>query len=355
MLLTLLGCVSHLLTPVLFAYNIAVHSNIPKVVAARTLWIETAMTTADHQWLATSLFPKTIVDEVMSKKVVQEDLISTPELLKPIASHTEIPTTLPFMADPEADKEPDIYDQEVDEHGNKIIVSDREQALRIVELKTPAYTGRLILVDDPSRVVIATTNTKNSRGQTLQALVEGADAIAGINANGFSDPEGRGHGGNIIGWTVSEGKSWGSGSKKHYISAGFDTSNRLIVGNIGDFGKYNIRDLSQWQPALIVDGVQKVTGSAGWGAQPRTAIAQTESGQVILAVIDGRQPGYSIGITVGELADILFAYGAYNAALCDGGSSSTMVYDGKLLGKVSTTRKDTGRYLPNAWVVKRIE
>lgn len=47
--------------------------------------------------------------------------------------------------------------------------------------------------------------------------------------------------------------------------------------------------------------------------QPRTAIGQTESGSILLLVVDGRAPGYSIGCTVGDCADILARYGAVQA------------------------------------------
>ena len=371
-LLALVGYLSLIVTPTVMAYNVAVHSEHPKIATLRSIWIETAMTTASHQWLATALFPQSRVDEVMSAKVVQTDIISTPELMNKTperlyasAEITSIPSLSEIleddvpMFDPVEEKEEEldyIIDKQgnkIDSHGNKIIVDDQEQDIRIVEFKTAGYTGRILMVDDPSRVVVTTTKSKGTRGQFLKEHVEKADGIAGINANGFSDAGGNGHGGEIIGWTVSEGKPWGAGSKSHYISAGFDTSDRFIVGNMSDFEKYNMRDLSQWMPALVVDGDQKVSGTAGWGVQPRTAIAQTKTGQVLFAVVDGRQPGHSLGITVGELADILVEYGAYNAALCDGGSSSTMIYDGEMVGKVSTFRKDTGRFLPNAWVVKR--
>ena len=49
---------------------------------------------------------------------------------------------------------------------------------------------------------------------------------------------------------------------------------------------------------------------------------------MLLAIVDGRQPGYSVGITLGDLADILYQYGAYQACNLDGGSSA----DGFVMG-----------------------
>lgn len=59
---------------------------------------------------------------------------------------------------------------------------------------------------------------------------------------------------------------------------------------------------------------------------PRTAIGHTQDGNtMILVVIDGRQPNYSMGATLPEVAQILLGAGAFNAINLDGGGSSTMV------------------------------
>ena len=68
---------------------------------------------------------------------------------------------------------------------------------------------------------------------------------------------------------------------------------------------------------------------------PRTAAGVTADGRtLILAVVDGRQPEHSIGVTLPELADILIGLGAVDAINLDGGGSSTFIYrrpDGTLL------------------------
>ena len=45
-------------------------------------------------------------------------------------------------------------------------------------------------------------------------------------------------------------------------------------------------------------------------------------------MIDGRQPGYSEGVSLGELADLMIEYGADHAINLDGGGSSTLVVEG---------------------------
>ncbi|MEZ4297197.1 MAG: phosphodiester glycosidase family protein [Polyangiaceae bacterium] len=59
---------------------------------------------------------------------------------------------------------------------------------------------------------------------------------------------------------------------------------------------------------------------------PRTAAALDSSGKVLmLIVVDGRQPGYSEGVTLEELASIVVEHGGYRAMNLDGGGSATMV------------------------------
>lgn len=68
---------------------------------------------------------------------------------------------------------------------------------------------------------------------------------------------------------------------------------------------------------------------------PRTAVAQLRDGRVMLLVVDGRQPGYSAGMTNFELAQTLVRLGAQTASGLDAGGSSTMAFDGRLLNRPS--------------------
>lgn len=68
---------------------------------------------------------------------------------------------------------------------------------------------------------------------------------------------------------------------------------------------------------------------------PRTAIGIKESGEVILITVDGRQPGYSYGLTAQELGEFLIEYKVKDAALLDGGASTEMIIDGKIINRPS--------------------
>ena len=76
---------------------------------------------------------------------------------------------------------------------------------------------------------------------------------------------------------------------------------------------------------------------------PRSAVGQLADGRIVLVAVDGRQPGYSVGMTNFELAQTLVRLGAVTAMALDGGGSTTMAFD----GRCSTGRRSrSGRSRP---------
>ena len=325
-----------LLTIAISMYALVIFGNVPFITKWRNIWIETAMTTDQHKWLATTFFPEALINEIMDAQVDVTDIGKT-DILK--------------------DEDEDILGQrelkvgEKDSHGNEVLINDIEQGVVVLKVVTSNYVGRLVLIDDPSRVYISATDYKNSRGQFICDYLEKEDAVIGMNASGFHDPGGTSVGGVVTAQCMAQGEYWGSYSS-NYITVGFDEDDRLVVGEFSNWDEYNMRDAFQYHPALIINGEKVIEGSSGWGLQPRTVIGQAENGVVMFFVVDGRQVGYSLGATMGDCADVLEEYGAVNAGACDGGSSSVLAYEGEILNEPSTNMP-TGRYLPNAWVVAR--
>ena len=68
---------------------------------------------------------------------------------------------------------------------------------------------------------------------------------------------------------------------------------------------------------------------------PRTAVGQTADGRIVLFAVDGRQPGYSVGMTNFELAQALVRLGVVTGSALDAGGSTTMAFDGQLLNRPS--------------------
>jgi phosphodiester glycosidase/flagellar hook capping protein FlgD len=72
---------------------------------------------------------------------------------------------------------------------------------------------------------------------------------------------------------------------------------------------------------------------------PRSAVGQAADGRIVLVAVDGRQPGYSVGLTNFELAQALVRLGAVTGMALDSGGSTTMAFDGTLLNRPSDGRE----------------
>ncbi|MBI5954283.1 MAG: SH3 domain-containing protein [Chloroflexi bacterium] len=80
---------------------------------------------------------------------------------------------------------------------------------------------------------------------------------------------------------------------------------------------------------MVVKNGATVSNLAALAPAPRTAIGLNRNGRwFILLVVDGRQSGYSEGLTLSELGDLLRTYGVYTGVNMDGGGSSAMIIKG---------------------------
>jgi hypothetical protein len=68
---------------------------------------------------------------------------------------------------------------------------------------------------------------------------------------------------------------------------------------------------------------------------PRTALGQLADGRILLVAVDGRQSGYSVGMTNFEMAQTMMRLGAVRAMALDGGGSTTLAFDGTVLNSPS--------------------
>ena len=150
------------------------------------------------------------------------------------------------------------------------------------------------------------------------------------------------------GLVLSQGELSGTRMYDRYQIAGMDLNHNFVAGY--DLDLNNMRDAIQFYPILISENKNLADGSFGMGIQPRSCIGQNLRGDMMFLIIDGRQIGHSIGITVPECAEILMRYDCYIAMNMDGGSSASMTYKGKMITRTSSPKSD-GRNLPDAWLV----
>ncbi len=106
------------------------------------------------------------------------------------------------------------------------------------------------------------------------------------------------------------------------------------------------------QPGTLLVEAGRNTGATARVApnfrHPRTAAGVTADGHtLILLTVDGRQPGYSVGVTLPELADLMLELGAHEALNLDGGGS-TSFYLRRPDGSVVANQPSAGKWRPVA-------
>lgn len=231
-----------------------------------------------------------------------------------------------------------------------------DQSVELDPISGKGYNGYVLLVHDPRLVRLVPAEVHGDMGEYITDMAKRVGAVAGTNASGFQDPNGEGWGGQAVGLEMSGGKVLhaaepGSG----WVTVGFTTDGVMVMGDysVAQLQKMGVRDAMQFHPELVVDGKPMITyGDGGWGYGPRTAIGQAKDGTVIFVVINGRFHGGSgMGASQRQVMDIMLQYGAVNACAMDGGSSSVLYDDGKIVNTPSTLDPNGQRHLPDAWLV----
>ena len=99
----------------------------------------------------------------------------------------------------------------------------------------------------------------------------------------------------------------------------------------------------------LLPGNERLRPAFATERHPRTAVGIRRDGSVLLVTVDGRQPGFSEGMTLPELVELMRALGTPRALNLDGGGSTAMVVEGVLVNRPSD---ETGeRAVANALVL----
>lgn len=304
----------------------------------RTFWITTAMSTMTHQNLAHWFYSDKIINKVMANNKVIE---------------SEEPTNIKLIK--KVNNEKQVY---VDSYDEQILKRDKGNDLyKVINVSSYNYKGYLVAIYDPSRISLAMTRFLNNKGEILTDIAKNNKAVVAVNASGFIDPDGMGSGALPTGSVIQNGKivysSPSPGRDGGVI--GFDKNNNLILTkeNMNSaLSKYKLRDAVEFGPFLIVNGKKSnIIGNGGFGIHPRTVIGQRSDGIVLLLIIDGRSIE-SLGADMNDLIKIMTNYKAINAANLDGGASTTLVVNNKVVNNPATNGPVGQRRLPNAWIIK---
>ena len=245
--------------------------------------------------------------------------------------------------------------------------------VELVEISGSTFYAKMLIINDPSRVRLATTYPWGEYGVELDKLVNNNNALGGVNGGLYQSDSNKG--GHPLGVVVCDGEiqyNNPTGYAGLYL-IGFDTSNILRIISIEGMSASQIENLIKTEKIrdavtfqdeasdknnhfvkLIVNGQVRELNGQGSGANPRTAIGQRADGSVLLLVTDGRGASGHLGATASDLIDVMQQYGAVNAANLDGGSSSSMYYDGKYeMTSVTLYYSNSSWRLPTGFIVDK--
>jgi len=300
----------------------------------KTFWITTAMETMNHKYLAHIFYS----DEEITKTLKNNYYVEITEETDPVkVTVGSIEETTNYES---------IYEEQ-------ILKREKDQLYKLIEFKYNEFDCYLVAIYDPTRVHAVSVKKLNS-GSILTDLAKENDAIVAINGGGYFWS-------NYMpsGLIVSEGTLKYASSQGKHITAGFNEDGVLLLGSFDkkDIEEKNIKEALSFNPILISNGKPiKIVGTGGSGLNPRTVLAQRKDGIVLFLVVNGYGQKLSWkgrgGVYLNDLLIILERYGAYNAINMDGGSSSTLVIDGKLVNSPCEPVKEGQDYIKSAWILK---
>ncbi len=386
-------------------YCFLVFTDISAISNLRERFIMTALETNSHQWLAEAFFPAYMVDEIKMKRDASKNADDRESVRpKPTESvdpseteSTEPSSEAVSTTEPDEDAAEEAFyelywelnrtsfEEYLEEHpdvlangwdniyineaglnddgtsiytsmGEQVLAIDVPNKLLLVRVTGTGYLGVLAIGKDPAQLRCEASAGIGSYGQSMEKLVSSNGGVLGMSASGFYDPNGAGTGGIIAGYAMCEGKGYG----EHYYQSGYKrieltADNKMYIIDSYKEVASDVTDAVEFSPALIVDGELSVGGFYQWnGINPRACIGQSERGEILMLVVEGRQIGRSIGTDVETCANILMKHDAYTAMNLDGGTSAVMWYNGEYVTKCSNTAIES-RSLPNAWVYGNYE
>lgn len=243
---------------------------------------------------------------------------------------TEAPTTVPTATE-QAATVPISTDTEYHDDQIDIVLT----TMRVEN--TTVYVAD-VQIADISLLKTALAGNTYARNLTETTSVQAANtgAILAINGDYYGAQE-RGY---VLRNGVLYRASAQSGTDALVIGA--DGNFRIITE--GETSADTLVREGAWQvltfgPALVKDGQVTVSSSDEVGramtSNPRTAIGQISEGHYLLVVSDGRTKE-STGLSLRQLAELMQSLGAQIAYNLDGGGSSTMVFQGRVVNSPTT-------------------
>ena len=146
-------------------------------------------------------------------------------------------------------------------------------------------------------------------------------AIAGINADFYNMSNGA-----PAGALVMNGTEYHGVGSENFFAIRKDGSAFIGEKSEWDACKDQIAEAVGAANLVVKDGKIVASSSTDTSSRTsRTAVGVTYDGQVVFMVLDGRQEPFSAGASPIEVAQVMYDAGCVDAAILDGGGSSTFV------------------------------
>ena len=366
-------------------YCLCVFSDIPFIAKWRTIYIQTAMDTMNHQWLATAFIPRSVIDEAMALRgqaqQEQTEHSSAGDWAGEGPESVEVSGEEDFYklfweldresmeaylgGHPEALEngwaelyinEAGLSDEGTDIRttmGEQVLAVDVPNRVLLLRVSGSGYRGVLAVAKDPSRLSVENSAFLGERGQTAGEIARAHNGVLAMTASAFIDEGGVGNGGALNGYAMSNGVGQGDHLGWSYKRMELREDNCFYIVDASAPVDPAATDAVEFTPALIVDGERLNTW--GWDSlNPRAVMGQSDRGEILMLVIEGRLID-SLGVSVEECSTILERHGCMQAMNLDGGTSAILWYDGEPVTRCSNQALPEGRNLPNAFVYARAE
>jgi len=257
---------------------------------------------------------------------------------------------VPDAATNTAEKEED-KDEAAEENlpANPVITDtsyvDKNISISIDTVRNNATTLYVADIQISNVSYLKTALAKNVFGrnikQTTSAMAEERQAIFAVNGDyyGFRD----------TGYVLRNGVNYRDSGKDNALV--IDSGGNLSIAHEGAVSMETLVAGGAWQifsfgPVLVLDGEITVDDSSEVGrakrGNPRTAIGQAGELHYIVIVSDGRTKE-SQGLSLLELAEEFAERGCSVAYNLDGGGSSTMVFNGRIVNNPTDGRREGER------------
>ncbi|NIK77966.1 exopolysaccharide biosynthesis protein [Paenibacillus castaneae] len=237
-----------------------------------------------------------------------------------------------------------IYDRNITRRlGNPsaTIESDKLRA-QLFYIKAEHFNAYALKVKLKSSDAMKMTLGGKELGQaeTTLAAVNRHHAIAGVNAGGFADGSGKRY---PLSTTIVDGEYVTSFEppRANLFFVGLNDKNELVGGKFATKEQLDAKKPkfgASFVPVLLRGGTTQPI-PAKWQTSPkrapRTVIANFKDDQLLFLVADGYNEAGSSGATLDEMQLLLQRYGAVDGYNLDGGGSSSLIFNGKVINKPS--------------------